>query len=306
MRWAWLVLLAACATPPVDLESKFDRRSGWTGADAAYSVDLGDRILWLFGDTWIDRYGPTPKMIRNSIAVQRGEDFDFGIEEFFKPPDGKGWMWPGAGFAARGRVYVFVNQFEEAGRTDGWNFKYMRTWLAVGDATTLKFDYRPIDGSWGVAAVVDGDVAHIFGTIEKPPDRAWRVVSVPLDRLLGDWPAPSSELFRHAGAEGSVSKHGDRFVAIYTELGLSDKILMRIAARPEGPWGEAKVVYTCPEAAWDSTYMCYAAKGHPELSRDGEIVVTYAVNSTDFGKMARDRRIYRPRFIRIPLQGDLQ
>ncbi len=34
----------------------FDRTDGWTGADAAGSVDLGDgRTLWLFGDTWISK-----------------------------------------------------------------------------------------------------------------------------------------------------------------------------------------------------------------------------------------------------------
>jgi hypothetical protein len=53
----------------------FDRRDGWTGADVAGSVDLGDgRILWLFGDTWIGsiRDGkrmPGARMVNNSIAI---------------------------------------------------------------------------------------------------------------------------------------------------------------------------------------------------------------------------------------------
>lgn len=290
--------MAACASPAPDYEPLFDRDAGWTGADAAYSVDLGQgRVLWLFGDTWIDRYGPSPKMIRNSIAVQRGDAVDFGTTEHFKPPDGKGWMWPWAAFTLRGRVYVFVNQFEEAGRSDVWNFKYVRTWLASADPADLKFDYTPAPDNTGVAAVVDGQTVWVFGTIEKHPDRAWVVRKFEHGRFSD----PSEPLFWGAGAEGSVSKHAGRFIALYTELGMSDKIMMRTAPQPDGPWSDAKVVYTCPEAAWDPTYFCYAAKAHPELFPPGDLLVTYAVNSTDFGKMARDRRIYRPRFVKIDI-----
>jgi len=56
-------------------DAVFERREGWTGADCAGSVALGDgRILWLFGDSWIGsiRDGkrlPGARMVNNSIAA---------------------------------------------------------------------------------------------------------------------------------------------------------------------------------------------------------------------------------------------
>ena len=47
--------LTGTPTSPDDSwNAVFDRRDGWTGADVAGTVALGDgRMLWLFGDTWI-------------------------------------------------------------------------------------------------------------------------------------------------------------------------------------------------------------------------------------------------------------
>jgi cytochrome c len=291
-------------------EARFDRERGWTGADAAYTVDLGDRVLWLFGDTWIDRFTEgRAKIVRNSIAISQRESIEFVESEFFKPPDGRGWIWPASGFTARGRLYLFLGQYDTAGRKDVWNFRRVRTWLGVvpnfaDPPDRWRIEYREAPDGWGVASVVEGEHVWVFGTREAPLDRTWRVRRVALDRIEqpDGWGASSEDLFHGAGSEGSVSRHGDRFVAIYTELGMSPKILMRRAPRPDGPWSEPTLVYTCPEAGWDPTYFCYAAKGHPEFSGPGELWVTYAVNSTDFGKAVRDARIYRPRFVRVKME----
>jgi hypothetical protein len=60
-------------------DALFCRTTGWTGADAAYSVALGDSVtLWLFSDTWIgpvvDGRHNDATIINNSIALQRGKD----------------------------------------------------------------------------------------------------------------------------------------------------------------------------------------------------------------------------------------
>lgn len=57
----------------------FHRDPHWLGADVASSVDLGGgRILWLFGDTWIDPSGTgtrrAARMVGNSVAIQTGAD----------------------------------------------------------------------------------------------------------------------------------------------------------------------------------------------------------------------------------------
>ena len=56
-----------------------------------------------------------------------------------------------------------------------------------------------------------------------------------------------------------------------------------------------------PEVDRNPTYFTYAAKGHLQLSRQGELLISYVVNSHEFGAMFKDATIYRPRFISIPL-----
>lgn len=84
---SWLLLLTACSTAPPPIvaepfaaaEAMFQRDPHWLGGDAVYSVDLGgDRILWLFGDSFVARGEARDRgqaiMVRNTIAIQRGRD----------------------------------------------------------------------------------------------------------------------------------------------------------------------------------------------------------------------------------------
>ena len=79
-----LLLIVACTAQPrlrveelPQFDALFERRTGWSGADGAYSVALeDDKILWLFGDTWDGEVREGRHLdaviIHNSIAIQRG------------------------------------------------------------------------------------------------------------------------------------------------------------------------------------------------------------------------------------------
>ena len=56
-----------------------------------------------------------------------------------------------------------------------------------------------------------------------------------------------------------------------------------------------------PDVAKSRAYFTYAAKGHASLSRPGELLVTYLVNSQNFGDVVNDTSIYHPKFLRVPL-----
>jgi len=90
-------------------------------------------------------------------------------------------------------------------------------------------------------------------------------------------------------------------VLIQSEPMLGRHVLARTAVRPEGPWSGAKKVYEVTEPAGDPRLMTYAAKGHAHLSRPGELLVSYCINSSDFGQLFRDGSLSRPRFVRLPV-----
>lgn len=129
---------AAAAPEPVEVpcfeaaawpegDRLFHRDPHWVGADGASSVDLGGgRILWLFGDTWIDPSGRGTRhgarMVSNSVGIQEGSDpstssiaFAWGRapdgapDAFF--PDRRGEsLWLGNGVRVADRLVLFFSR----------------------------------------------------------------------------------------------------------------------------------------------------------------------------------------------------
>ncbi len=143
--------------PPVDVpcfeasawreaDRLFHRDPHWLGADGASSVNLGGgRILWLFGDTWIDPSGTgsrrKARMVSNSVAIQRGTDpakaaitFYWGKAADGKPdalfPDrGAESLWFGNGVRVADRLVLF---FARTVRNTGTGLGFEHVgWTAV-------------------------------------------------------------------------------------------------------------------------------------------------------------------------------
>ena len=91
------------------------------------------------------------------------------------------------------------------------------------------------------------------------------------------------------------------FLMVHSEPLFGRRILVRSAPKPEGPWSKPKSVYTVPGLDRGKDYFTYAAKGHLHLSRKNELLVTYIINANNIWDMAADVAIYRPRFVRVPL-----
>lgn len=99
--------------------------------------------------------------------------------------------------------------------------------------------------------------------------------------------------------ELSVTPLADgRYALIFQVLGLSDKVGMRIGDSPVGPFGEIQEIWRTPE--WDEGLFCYNAKAHPNLSKPGELLISYNTITPDFWKdIQQNAYIYHPRFIRL-------
>jgi hypothetical protein len=116
----------------------------WLGGDGASSVDLGHgRVLWLFGDSFVDLTGSgarrTSDLVRNSIAIQTGYDPTSASMQFAwkmkkgKPAayferQGKNWFWPASGIMVGKRLLVFLMEVKTATNELGFE---ARGWKAV-------------------------------------------------------------------------------------------------------------------------------------------------------------------------------
>lgn len=114
----------------------FRSDSHWLGGDGATSVDLGHgRVLWLFGDSFIDLSGSgvrrTSDLVRNSIAIQKGYDpttaemqFSWKMKgakpEAFFSLAGNRWFWPASGIMIGKRLLIFLMEIKTASNAFGF------------------------------------------------------------------------------------------------------------------------------------------------------------------------------------------
>ena len=119
----------------------------WVGADVASSVDLGGgRILWLFGDSWIDPTGKrsreNARMVSNTVAIQTGADpstaeisFCWGMDadggpDAMFPGQGALSLWFGNGVLVDDRLILFFSPTLRHTGTDIMGFEHVG-WTAV-------------------------------------------------------------------------------------------------------------------------------------------------------------------------------
>lgn len=170
----------------------------WLGADAAYSVDLGDgRILWMFGDTFVATSAALTRsearIVRNTVAIQDGRDpvvASFApvwrtdasaVPAPFFPGVGDRWHWPGGGVRLPdGRLVIFLGVFRPtpgqgfgfAG--DGWRLAIIDDPAGAPAGWTVRLVEPPaqaVPATVGVAAALVGDhvVALATGTGSTRP-----------------------------------------------------------------------------------------------------------------------------------------
>ena len=127
------------AEPAPDWSQLFDRSSGWTGSDAAYSIpvsgydaasgDAKEKTIFVFGDTFIGDVDENDRrinarMIRNTVGILSGKTAVPESIRFYWKTDAQGnpaamfeadtpqskpgdWIWPMDGISLNGKIYVF-------------------------------------------------------------------------------------------------------------------------------------------------------------------------------------------------------
>jgi hypothetical protein len=253
-------------------------------------------------------------------------------KSLFIPVDGRGWFWVFDGVMTPKGLYIFLMQIERTGRDTVFDFNVIGTWLGHVDnpkepptswrVRQFKIPWTRISDSgsilFGSAILKVENFLYIYGTAEKIDSEGRRkhmiLARAPLSGLAdfalwrfydqGSWVSDftrASRLAENVSNEYSVNYLAalKQYALVYSQDGISKNILARLAPAPQGPFGDPILLYQCPEAEWDDTIFCYAAKGHTMFSEaPNQLVITYIANSLDFNKTASDARLYRPRFLR--------
>jgi hypothetical protein len=253
-----------------------------------------------------------------------------------RPDDPDSWYWPGDGAVVGERLYLLAKRVRKRSAGEpGFQFDwYGNDLLEIANFTQepTAWHWRRIELPFGKtspqlssACLAEGGFFYIYGlfpasqmtALSRPlaiarisqaelaaaQPRGWQFWSD--EKPGGGWSAKSERLaalFNDAAPEMTVGrvKGIDGLVAVYTSLGMSAQIRLRLAPRPEGPWSAGVLAYRCPEGS--QKMLIYGAKAHPELSSaPGELVITYCCNTGSLTEHMSRPDIYVPRAIRVRL-----
>jgi hypothetical protein len=315
--------------------------NGFTGGDGTYSIELPDgNTLWIFGDTFIGNTTPdnrriktSPAYIRNSFVLIKEDTLQTihqGASHEFKsmmiPPevaDGSSglselqlWYWPGDAFINNGKLNVFASKFFQKDHKDMWGFEFRGTELvefSLPDFEPLSvYRFNSLDSVHYGHAVHEADdgFIYIYGLKNELP----YVARAPKGNVRGPWQfyngqawvsdaAKAAPILHNKGSQQfSVFVHHGNYVMIMQDTDLGRKIYAYTSPTPYGPWGNRKMIFETPVP--DNCLKCwtYNALAHPQFTADDMLLVSYNTNSMEMQDHYDNALIYRPRFIRVPLE----
>lgn len=168
------------------------------------------------------------------------------------------------------------------------------------------------------AANPDGHI-YIYGLQSGESGPAMVVARVPEARFAdfaawrfwngAEWTAEKEQVVPIAdeiSCEFSVTPMSDQwegaaYAVVFQEAGagLGNRLSMYVGASPVGPFADPIRLYACAEPDEGKGIYVYNAKAHPHLSRSGELLASYNMNTTSMDMHMQHAGIYRPRFVNI-------
>ena len=248
------------------------------------------------------------------------------------------YYWMGDGFVntENGNTYIFAYRMRNFDPKDDWSFRQMKQDLIVFPNGTLPpfHNHRQIEtplmfdadsasdvGSFGAGIFVntahagapnaDGFV-YVYGIRGKSKNLIVGRVKPKHFEDFAQWTfwdgnGWNKDMRKTANIVSGVSNElslsplpNGKYALVFQLNGMSNIIGMRIGSSPVGPFGDLEKIYEAKETAENKNYTTYNAKAHPSLSAQGELLVTYNVNSMDYwNEIQKNPQLYRPRFVRL-------
>ncbi len=301
------------------------------------------RTVWIFGDTFLGTVNPDstrektdPMYIRNSFAVQDDSRLTTlytktaeGNRSLMIPPEvlnSKGeitedslWYWPGDGLVANRQLKVFVSKFEKDGE-GMWGFKWTGTVLITFSLPGLnQIDLQELPMSkvdsihFGHAVLEEESYTYIYGMKNGKPYAARapeRKLGAGWEYFTDDgWSKDISEAIPVLDSDGSeqfsVVKLDQEYYLITQRGGLSNEIWAYHSGVPYDWKPEnGKRIHTIEMPFDNPDLFTYNALAHPQFIDDNDsILISYNMNSHNLEDHFRNAHIYKPRFVRIPIEN---
>lgn len=309
-----------------------------TGGDGSISVPLSkDSTVFLWGDSFYgqvennSRKTDSPFISGNAMSLVTPEGartITSGTpeapESFLSTGPKEGYravLWPEHGVAKNGILHLFYADIAFTG-SDTFDFfwhslDYFR--ISLKDFSVIgsrNFSFDDLAGiHFGFGCIEEGDYVYVYGTrmaegknrlylcrmkmqndelgdMEFRSYNAWTKNPVFATRLGGDMTSISEQF--------SVFKYDGKYVLLTQERAGSD-IYTYVADQPWGPWLNGKKIYTTPESGAKKGWFTYNAMAHPQYVKDGKLLVSYCVNTLDFGQLYTDVTSYRPRYLWVDM-----
>ncbi|MCM4157568.1 hypothetical protein [Gramella sp. AN32] len=253
---------------------------------------------------------------------------------FFKPDsENNEYYWLGDGFVnpeMNGNLYVFSYRIRNTNTDDLLPFEEVGNDLLVIENKNdlpLKADKQlkipffnsendSLKISFGVGIYTeqqDGQsYVYVYGV--RGPNKELVVARTPADKIedFDSWRFRAEDkwtkddlemqtLTDSVSNELSVSRLSNgQYALVYQEGGIYPKIYMRRSETPFGPFGKKQLIWDTTTEMNDPDLFTYNAKAHPAISKPGELLVSYNVNSFKFFDIIESKpHLYRPRFVRI-------
>jgi hypothetical protein len=309
----------------------FDTQGGgWTGGDGAYSIPLPDgRILWTFGDSFLGTVNPNysrpgSALLNNIFVIQEGNALTTLAggttgqpKAYVRPPEQNGdFYWPGDGTVIGDKIYMFMLRIRLTGEGGPFGFEHVGTDVAIFSLPDIQLiRIEPLISTTqilaGVSIYEEDGYIYCYSTKSTFGKNAL-VARVHVDSLrdIEFWDGQgwgsefvgSAFMLKEDGSPllvsnmFSVFKTGDTYRLLTQQDFLGNKIELYTGDSPLGPWRYRQIIYETPESG--NGLWTYNASVHPHIQHPEKgMLMTYSVNSSNFGDLFSDVRNYRPRFI---------
>ncbi len=297
------------------------------------------RTVWLYSDSYMgnvvngSRQGIVPFM-HNVAVVQDGNSFTTLHGGTYESPkslmtaglEPGSFYWNNGAIVSDNTLYVSYSNMHYLGNATLWGFKSSGTILAEYSlpSITLKSvtQLSSKEGiTWGAWMLDEGGYTYIYGTKADNNGLVLQnymyVARAPRADILGGWKyfdgtgwtndqSLSVPITNAADGQFSVTKLGSMYILVtMQDLPYSDKLMMYFGCSPTGPFVDGKVAYTTvgQTGAYgtngDPDIYTYGAYAHPGLSKGNTLVISYDVDSSNWGELNSNVNIVRPRFIDV-------